>query len=321
MPVLLVARLLGQVPTTTPEPGGEEETGGEAILAEGGIDAADWILAAAILAGSFLLAAAVRRLVVRLVERSDEEHHVAIVVGRFVSAVVIVGGFVYALSVLGVRIGPLLGAIGIGGIALAFALQHVLENSVAAVLLQARRPFVVGDQISSSELRGTVEDINLRAVVIRTEGGNRILLPSSSVLQNPLTNHTAFDRRRTTLTVAVAYDTDLDRAQQVLADAAADAPGVLEFPAVEAYVHEFADSGVNFALRYWHPPRIADEWRVRDEVARTVRRALVEAGITIPFPQRTLWWGEGPEGNGDTKNGPPTVASGPRAFDAPFDTE
>ncbi len=272
---------------------GEDGSGGEAIVPEGGVEAESWILAAGILVGSVLLAVALRRLVVGWVERRDTEHRAALIVGRFLSALTVVGGLVYALSAVGVRIGPLLGALGIGGIAFAFALQHILENSVASVLLQTRRPFQAGDQISSNEHRGTVEAVTFRAVMLRTEDNDRVFVPSAEVLRKPLLNHTAFDRRRTTVMVGVAYDTDLDLARRVLLHAATAAEGVLEHPPTEAWVEQFGDSSIDFAVRFWHPPRIADEWRIRDAVARTVKRELDAAGITIAFPQRTLWFPEG----------------------------
>lgn len=280
--------LLAQITPPTEESDGN----GQAILEEG-VGAGDWIEAGIIFATALVVAVVFRRLVIAWVERRDTEHHVALVIGRFITAIIVLAGIIYSLSSLGVRIGPLLGAVGVGGIALAFALQHILENTVAAVLIQARRPFVVGDQITSEDHRGTVEDVNFRAVVLRTEGQNRVFLPSANVLRNPLTNHTAYRQRRTTLMVGIAYGTDLEHAREVIQAAAQEAEGVIPTPPVEVYVEQYGDSSIDFAVRFWHPPRIADEWRVRDRVARAVKRGLDAAGITIPFPQRTLWWGNG----------------------------
>ncbi len=79
----------------------------------------------------------------------------------------------------------------------------------------------------------------------------------------------------------------------MLLDARRSTEEVHEKPAPEAEVHEFADSSISFAVRYWHPADIASRWRVRSSVAISVKRALDEAGITIPFPQRTVWFGPG----------------------------
>src|SRR5918911_169522 len=103
---------------------------------------------------------------------------------------VVAGGVMYSLSVLGVRLGPLVGALGIGGVALAFAAQTILANFLGSIILQLRRPFRRGDQIATAGCEGTVEDVNFRTVVLRTFDGERVLVPCSQVLSNPITNHT-----------------------------------------------------------------------------------------------------------------------------------
>ncbi len=95
--------------------------------------------------------------------------------------------------------------------------------------------------------------------------------------------------------MGLAYDTDLDRARQVLLDACRATDEVAQSPPPEVWVEQFADSSVNLAVRYWHPADIASRWRIRSAVADSVKRALDAAGMTIPFPQRVLWLG----GEGD----------------------
>lgn len=129
-------------------------------------------------------------------------------------------GVVHAVGVLGVRITPLLGALGVRGIALAFALQDVLQNFVAGLLLQVRQPFKVGHEVELGGYQWRVEDINLRTVIVTTYDGLTVYLPSSTVLKNPIVDLTRTPLSRTSLAVGVAYDTDLPRAQQVLLVAA-----------------------------------------------------------------------------------------------------
>jgi small conductance mechanosensitive channel len=253
-----------------------------------GLTAADWLTALAVFAGAIVISRVVKALTARLVERGDAAGRVARLVGRVVGGLVVVIGFVYALQVLGVRLGPLLGALGIGGLALAFAAQTILENLFASVLLQSRRPFRPGDQIATNEIEGIVEDVNLRTVVLRTYEGERVLVPCSQVLNAPITNFTVKGTRRTTLAVGVAYDTDLAAAQRVLLDALSSVEGVRAEPPPEAWVEQFGESSVDFAVRWWHAPDIATLWRVRSAVAMALKSSLDAAGIVIPFPQRTL---------------------------------
>ncbi len=255
----------------------------------------EWIRAGIIFASAILLSQILRKAVVALMQRDGAERVGARIVGRLIAYVIVVGGFVYALVSLEVPIGPLVGALGVGGIALAFALQDTIENLIAGVVLEARSQFRRGDQIRADEFDGTVEDINLRTVVLRTFDGVRVVLPNAQVLKHPIVNYTAYVQRRTTLVVGVAYATDLALAQRVILDSIRGVEGVHDSPPPEAYVEGFMSSSIDFAVRYWHEPTIASLWRVRDHVAQAIKRGFDEAGITIPFPQRTVWFPEGIE--------------------------
>lgn len=263
------------------------EASDEAIVG-GSLTTGDWLLAGAIAAAGVVLATVVRRVVARAAASDEGGGAAAQAVGRFVGLALAAVSFVYALGVVGVRLGPLVGALGIGGIALAFAGQNILANFLASIILQLRHPFRRGDQVTAADCEGTVDDVNFRTVVLRTFDGERVMVPCADVLSNPITNHTTLGRRRTTLSVAVGYGADLDVVRAVLLDAVEALDGVLERPPPEVWVEAFADSGVTVAVRFWHAPDIATLWRVRSDVAVAVKRALDAAGIEIPFPQRVL---------------------------------
>lgn len=262
-------------------------TGDQAVLARG-LTGRDWAVAGAIVVAGFVVSRILRTLLIRAIHHGDAERAAADAVGRFVGLVVMAAGFVYGLSALGVRLGPLVGALGIGGVALAFAAQAILANFLGSVILQLRRPFRRGDQIATGDCEGVVEDINFRTVVMRTFDGQRVLVPCAQVLGNPITNHTALGRRRTTLQVGISYDADLQLARKLLVDAVGRVEGVLGRPPAEVWVKSFGDSGVDLAVRFWHAPDVATLWRVRSEVAVVVKQTLDDAGIDIPYPQRTV---------------------------------
>lgn len=251
------------------------------------------VLGVAVFAVTLMLAIVVRRVMIRTLDRGDSDRHTGRLVGRLVGVVIVIGGTVYALELAGLRVGPMLGALGIGGIALAFAAQDILSNFVAGVLLQVRRPFRVGDEIGSGDHEGRVEDVNLRTVRIKTYDGVTVYLPNAEVLQSPIVNYTKTPLNRTSLTVGVAYDSDLEQVRSIILSACAGADGVEAVPPPEAWVEEFGDSSINLVVRYWHASDIASRWRIRNVVAISVKRAFDDAGVTIPFPQRTLWFGPG----------------------------
>lgn len=261
---------------------------GDPAIAAGGITLAQSTQAAGAFLGSVVAAALVRRLLPRALDR-DANRHVGVVLGRFLGLVIVAVGIVYAFGILGIRIGPLLGALGVGGVAIAFAAQDILQNLIAGVLLQIRRPLRVGEQVASGDHEGIVVDVNLRTTVLHTYDGLVVYLPNADVLKQAIVNYTRTPQSRTSLTVGLAYDTDLGAAREVLIQACLDADGVHAKPPPEVWVEEFADSSINLAVRFWHAADIASRWRVRSAVAVSAKRALDRAGMTIPFPQRVLW--------------------------------
>ncbi|MFP5322919.1 MAG: mechanosensitive ion channel family protein, partial [Acidimicrobiia bacterium] len=262
------------------------------VIAEG-LTALDWVVAAGVLLGGIVLGRVVQALVARRLDQDDGESPAATTLGRAASLVLSLAGFVYALVILEVRLTPLLGAIGIGGIAIALAAQTVLTNALASTLLQLRHPFRPHDEIRTNDFEGRVEDINFRTVVLRSMDGERVYIPASMVLDNPITNLTRRRSRRTTLEVGVDYGTDLGQARRVLEDAVRRADGVLNLPAPDVHVVGFGESSIDLAVRFWHGPTIAEMWSARTAVALEIKAALDVAGIEIPFPQRTLSWRPG----------------------------
>ena len=253
-----------------------------------GLTLQDWITGAVIVAVTIVLAVMVRRTTSRILRRVDMDPGPARLVGRFFAFIVMVAGFVYALNALDIAIGPVLGALGVGGLALAFALQDIIENLIAGVMLQTRRPFRIGDQVVVGGYEGQIEDISLRSTILRTYDGRRVFVPSADVLKNAIENNTAFDRRRTTLVVGVAYGTDLERARETILSALGSVDVVLASPAPEAFVEAFGGSSIDFAVRFWHHPKILDLWEARHDAAVAIKRAFDAAGIEIPFPIRTI---------------------------------
>jgi small conductance mechanosensitive channel len=264
------------------------------------VTAVDWIVAGAVLVVGIVAGTVLRWLVGRALGRGDSERAATVMVSRVVAWVAVTVALFWSLALLEVRIGPLFGAVGIGGVALAFAAQSIIANFLASIILQIRRPFRRGDQIETNDCEGTVEDVDFRVVRLRTFDGERVMVPCADVLSNPIVNLTTLGRRRTTLEVGVAYDADLEQTRDVLLAAVEGADGVLDRPPAEVWVKEFDDSAITLAVRFWHAPDIASLWRVRSHAAVAVKKALDGAGIEIPFPQRVLSFvtGGGAEADG-----------------------
>jgi small conductance mechanosensitive channel len=253
-----------------------------------GLTLSDWIVAGLVLAAGLGASQIVNRVLHRRMDRGDGETEVATLVARAVAYLVAAVTVAWSLSLVGVRLGPLVGALGVGGLAVALATQNILSSVLASLILRLRRPFKKGDQVSTNSVEGTVEGVSWRTVELRTFDGERAFVPCAEVLSKPVINHTAMGRRRTALGLEVGYDTDLEQARKVLLEALRSAPGVLQDPEPEVWLEEFAEGGVRFALRFWHAPDAETFWRARSEVGMAARLALHQADIEISGPEMTL---------------------------------
>lgn len=257
----------------------------------------DWLIAGGFLVGGAVVGAGARVLIGRLFRRmTASSAHTEKLLGRIVQGLILLVALIYTLGSLGVRISPLLGALGIGGIALALAIQPTLANFFSGLIIHAQRPLRIGDEISTGDISGQVVDITSRAVIVRSYRGETVFIPNSVVVDREIINYVRLGRRRTTLVVGVAYGTDIALARTVIHQAASTISGVLDHPPPRVYATEFADSSINFDVDVWHAPDEQTRRAVRDELVDGIHRALIAADITIPFPQRTLWFGRPPDG-------------------------
>lgn len=232
------------------------------------------------------------RYTVRGVERGMRRGRVDETVQRLVSMLLhvslVIASVLVALSIAGIRVGAVLAGLGLAGLALAFALQSILENFVAGILILIRKPFRRGDQIISGEFEGTVEDIDLRVTRLIDYDGELVLIPNATVFTETLINLTKRGKRRTRVTIGIDYRDDHDAAGALLREATAAVEGVLAEPAPNAWVVELGDSSVDFEVNYWTLPDIRSVRSTQDRVLRACKSAVEAAGMTIPWPIRTL---------------------------------
>ena len=235
-----------------------------------------------------VLALAVTAGVQRAIARPGADAVAVGMVVRLVRFATILTVLLFALSVAGVPVGTALAGLGIAGLALAFAVQGILENFIAGLILLVRKPFRAGDQIRTNDFEGTVEDIDLRVTRIVDYEGVLILVPNRDVYTKPLVNLTRRGARRTTVVVGVDYRDDHDDARQVIFRSITAVDGVLATPVPEVLLTELGESSVNFEVRYWTAPDIASVRRTQDRVLAAAKRGIQDAGMTIPWPIRTL---------------------------------
>ncbi len=258
-------------------------------IVDGSLHGTDWLRAGVTVLASLVAAIVLGRAVRRLMSHWIGRDFAGLVTGRLVSYVTFIVGFIYALTSLGVRVGPLLGALGLGGLVLALALQKPVENFFAGVILQARRPFTVGDTVRLAEHLGIVTDIDSRTTVLRSLDGTTIRIPNARVTDGDIVNLTRDRVRRSTIDVGVSYDTDLDIATAALGIAVSRVQRILHEPPPMVLLRGFGPSSIDFVIYYWHASDVPSELAARHDLVLAVHQNLTADGVTIAFPQMVVW--------------------------------
>ena len=237
-----------------------------------------------ILLAGYLCAGWVGRLINRLLTRLHLESPVRALLTR--SAQVLVFGLfaILAMQNLGVELLPLVAGLGVAGAGIALALQGVLGNVAAGLTIIFTQPFHVGDYISIANEEGEVLDINLFSTTLGHTDRSRVVIPNRKIVGEIM--HNCGKIRRLSLTVGVAYGTDLAVAQERIHSLLRDNPRVLDTPAPVVGVAQLADSSVTLSIAPW--VNVPDYEAATSEINQAVLAAFNAEGIQIPYPQRVV---------------------------------
>jgi small conductance mechanosensitive channel len=207
-------------------------------------------------------------------------------IANMTGKVVMVFGFLVALSQLGISLGPLLAGLGVVGFILGFALQETLANFAAGLMILFYRPFDVGDMVEVAGVYGKVSHMSLVSSTILTIDNQTLIVPNGKIWGDVIRNVTAQRIRRVDLMFGISYNDDIPHAESVLMSILQEHDRVLDEPAPAVKVHELGDSSVNLVVRPW--VKTDDYWDVLWDVTREVKMRFDREGVSIPYPQRDV---------------------------------
>lgn len=232
-----------------------------------------------------------KKAVTRILGSRKHHQNLVTVFRRVGSALILFLGFMVAMiiAVPSFTPGKLIGALGIGSVAIGFAFKDIFQNLLSGILLLLSEPFRIGDQIISGNFEGTVEDIQIRATTIRTYDGRKVVIPNSQLYTSTMTVNTAYSQRRLEFDVGIGYENNIIDAQRVILSVLKAAPTVSKLAEPSVIATALADSSVVLRVRWFiddgtQTNRVASI----NEVIILVKKALEEANISIPFPVTTL---------------------------------
>lgn len=196
---------------------------------------------------------------------------------------VLAAGVIAALGKVGIQTTSLVAIFASAGLAIGLALQGSLSSFASGVLLLVFRPFQLGDFVVAGGHTGSVEEIGIFSTSMRAADNEYIILPNSSITNNPIINYTRAGHRRGQIVIGVAYGSEVEKVQGILEKAVAASEHVLSDPAPVVLMTGLAASSVEFTLYPW--AQVKDYRFMMHNVRKAAYDALNEARIEIPFDQ------------------------------------
>ncbi len=251
----------------------------------------DWsiqlLAAVVILIVGVRLAKAAQRMLSKTLEHMDTEISLRKFLQSAVYALICGIAIFIAAEKVGISSASIIAILGSAGLALSLSLQNVLANFAGGVILLIVKPFKAGDYIICGSEEGTVETIGLVYTTLQTMDNRSVILPNGSLANSNLTNVTAQDKRRLEIKVGIAYDSDLQKAKEILRELFETHPKMMVKEGVLVFVAELGESSVVLGARGWLAT--GDYWPVKWELTEAVKLRFDEAGIRIPFRQMDVY--------------------------------
>lgn len=237
-------------------------------------------------------------------ERLAPNAFIADIYRQILRLLFILGGLVVALDIMNATalLSGILGAAGIVGLAIGFAVRDTVENFIASIMLSIRQPFRPNDTVEIEGDTGKVIRLTSRATILLSFDGNHIRIPNSTVFKSRIVNFSRNAERRFTCTLGVASDADLDYARELTLKVLENLPFVLSAPQASVWIESVGDSSINFGLAAWINQNDTNVVLARSEAIRLVQAAYDSEGIGAPFPTYRLMLegGVGGLGAGET---------------------
>ncbi|HPF72846.1 MAG: mechanosensitive ion channel [Rhodanobacteraceae bacterium] len=228
----------------------------------------------------------ISKIMQRAMQRAGSDPTVIDFMGKVGFGVLLVLVCVAALDRLGVPSASLVAAVGAAGLAVGLAMQGSLANLASGVLIILFKPFRNGDFVEVGGMGGTVREVGMLLTRLTTGDNREVSMPNAQVLGNPIINYSAKPTRRIDLLIGIGYAADAAQAMDIIRGVLAHEERVLNDPEPVLMVESLNESSVDLMVRPW--VNTSDYWPVRGALLRDIKSALDEAGIEIPFPQRTV---------------------------------
>jgi small-conductance mechanosensitive channel len=199
--------------------------------------------------------------------------------------------FLIALDIMGIDLTALAifgGAVGIG---IGFGLQKITSNFISGLILLFEKSVEEDDLIELSDgIFGIIKHLGARYTLVETFEGKELMIPNEDFITSRVTNWTYSNAKgRAEVTLGVSYDSDIEKARELMLEAAREHPRCSADPEPECYLRSYRDSSVDFLLFFWVDDVVLGRYEPQSDVMFSIWRKFKEHDIKIPYPQRDVF--------------------------------
>lgn len=207
--------------------------------------------------------------------------------------ILIIGGVIVIQNLTGVKIGPLLASLGIGGLAVAFAARESIANFFGTLTILFDKPFEAGQRVVINDYDGIVQSVGLRSTRIRTLNGHLLTIPNEKVISSTVENIGLRPHIRWLTNIGITYDTPVEKVEkavEIIREILADHEGIHEDYPPRVFFNGFNDYSLNIMVVIWyHPPNYWDFQAWLQSICVAIMNRFEAESIDFAFPSQTVY--------------------------------
>ena len=225
----------------------------------------------------------------RLMKVDQLDMNARVMLNKILKITLYVVAVVIALSSIGLDLTFLSIFGGAFGVGLAFGMQKIASNYVCGFIILLDKSIHIGDILMVGEHYGVVTLIRSRYTVLRKLDGIEVIIPNETLISENIINHTLSDRKsRISIDVQISYKSSVDKAFEIMLNAAKNESRVLNDPEPNVFLMKFADSGIDLMLSFYILDPEEGSWGLKSDIYREIWDEFQKDGIEIPYPYRTV---------------------------------
>jgi len=239
-----------------------------------------------ILVLTLLLARFVRRTISRAMATTKADQNIQSLVVRIGGIAVWLVGLAVTLSVLNVDAAALFAALGLTGAALGFAIRDIIANFIAGVVLLSTRPFKIGDLVTIETFEGIVEDLAIRATILKTVDGKEVAIPNAKVFSAVVVKHSLQSSRRIIINLPIDDSCSFEQVKDIVLNTLKNFEEITEDPAISISITSFSANVINLEVWFWVKPEFG-LGIISTQTKLAIKAALDKEGIQL-VPANTM---------------------------------